>query len=265
VLATSTQPESVPAAVGRMFVRCPGAEQPKFRVRAPPAAAVASRIVRRIRRLVSIVCCIVVATAACDNRRTASTPAPTADSLILSVDDVRRIAGVDDLTAIPQFDSRRPYHIDHPVGNIPGSCRAAFDQEAVFGGDWTRFRSVQYDGRTTPAPDDPPANIALPPEVNLSNTVVQTVAVYPDTNAAHAAWTRLVPALVSCAGLHAKNYAFTVNKPDPSTVVLDYANRSTSEMYRVTSAVLIRVASFGFPLDEQIASTVLQTITGRIG
>jgi hypothetical protein len=94
------------------------------------------------------------------------------------------------------------------------------------------------------------------------NQVSHAVAVYPDAGAAHAALDRLESTLNQCASLHNSDYDFALNKPDTSTLKLSSAG--WSHLYRVKSSVLVSVGVLGIEPTEQVANTVVQTITDRI-
>jgi hypothetical protein len=91
--------------------------------------------------------------------------------LIVSVEDVRKIANADDLTAHPHADLRKPAPAN---ANAPGpSGRGHTD--LTFGTGWTEFRSAGYNGVTD---DIQPGGVAL------VNSVAQAVARYPDSSRA---------------------------------------------------------------------------------
>jgi hypothetical protein len=207
-------------------------------------------------RKLAVICCCVVATAvsACGAHENGTVKASneptsrlTAGSLIVSVEDVRRIADFSGLTPEPALDLHQPGHSD---SDAPASCRAVFDQQVTFDGGWTQFRSVTYNGEASvgPAP--------------VLNGVAQAVGVYPDDAAARTAFDHLVSALSACSAAHANNYEVTVHEQDPSTVALHH--EQFDSVYRVKSSVLIEVEVSQFPQSGRIASSVLQTITDRI-
>jgi hypothetical protein len=59
-----------------------------------------------------------------------------------------------------------------------------------------------------------------------------------------------------------RDYDFALNKPDTSTLKLSSAG--WSHVYRVKSSVLVSVGVLGIEPTEQVANTVVQTITDRI-
>lgn len=97
-----------------------------------------------------IVCCAAIATTACSFQATSTQPStapPTSrvDSLIVSIEDVRRIANYEELAAHFQTDLREPPEADT---NVPGPCRVVGSSDRTFGTDWSEFRSAGYHGVT---------------------------------------------------------------------------------------------------------------------
>lgn len=202
-----------------------------------------------------IICSAVVAITACSHQGTSTkpsttTPASGADALIISVEEVRRIANYEELTAHSHADLRRP-----PPGdlNAPGPCRAAGTSDLTFASGWTEFRSAGYSGVTD---DIDPGGKAL------VDSVSQAVAIYPDAHEARAALDQLEASLTDCMALRDPNYGFRVDKPDPTTVRI--TDEGWSHLYRVKNAVLISVGVLGIEPAERIASTVLDAISERV-
>ncbi|QLL06858.1 sensor domain-containing protein [Mycobacterium vicinigordonae] len=197
---------------------------------------------------------VLVALTACSTRNTSAAPAATpvsrADSLIVSVEEVRRIANYEELTAHSHADLRQP-----PVGdlNAPGPCRAAGISDVTFGTGWSEFRSAGYHGITDDLKPGGPAMI---------QTVSQAVAVYPDSNAARGVLNQLEESLRACADLHDPHYQFTLDRPDSATVRLN-AN-AWSHVYREKDSVLLSIGVVGLEPADQIAGAILQTATDRI-
>jgi hypothetical protein len=173
-----------------------------------------------------------------------------AESLILSVEEVRHITN---------FEGLQPYsHADrhHPIEgsvNAPGPCRAVGSSDLTFTAGWEEYRAVAYSGTTD---DLRPGGIAP------INVVSQAVAVYRNASAAHMALDLLESRLHECASLHDRAYDFIMEKPNSSTLRLSSAG--WSHLYRVKSSVLVSVGVLGIEPTEQIANTVLQIITDRI-
>lgn len=69
------------------------------------------------------------------------TPDIAVDSLIVSIEDVRRIANYEELAAHFQTDLREPPEADT---NVPGPCRVVGSSDRTFGTDWSEFRSAGY-------------------------------------------------------------------------------------------------------------------------
>lgn len=173
------------------------------------------------------------------------------ESLLVNLDDVRHISGVESLNSGPGSTVQQPRH-SH--SNPPGPCRAVFDQEVIFDGKWTQFRSATYNGDVYSG--------AGQVQVRGVANVVQAVGIYPDPGTARAIFDQLVPSLTSCIALHDKNYDFTLSQTDPDTVTLN--SNLWKLIYRVKSSALINVGALGLPQSEQTARTILQTITDRV-
>lgn len=236
-------------------------------------SARSSRVIRAalaVARSGAIVCCTVSPMVACGspNQTVEGSAGPAhalvADSLIVGLDDVRRITGSSDLKSDARADDHQPHRRDV---DAPGPCQV-FNPQVAFGSGWTQFRSVVDNGFARPSPTGvvPPGATgptATAPVTRRPLLVGQTVGVYPDAGAARNGFERLIPSLNECSALHAKHYGFVVNHPDASTATLNYGNGSSS-IYRVKSSVLIYVEIAGFPQSEQIAGRVSQTIADRI-
>ncbi|OBK24746.1 hypothetical protein A5634_02490 [Mycobacterium asiaticum] len=207
-----------------------------------------------VRRAVLIGICSIAVLTACSNHSTSAsstTPAATGgDALIVSVEDVRRIANYEELTARAHANLREP-----PAGdvNAPGPCRAAGTSDLTFASGWSEFRSAGYSGVT----DD-----IDPGGRTMKDSVSQAVAIYPDAQAARTALNQLENSLNACVALHDPRYAFTLDKPDPNT--LRITDNGWSHQYRAKQSVLMSVGVLGIEPAERIASTILDNITDRI-
>lgn len=211
-----------------------------------------SRLARTL--ATAVVCGLVVLASACADPpidlRVEPPEHAYAESLIVSLDDVRHIAN---------FEGLQPYSYadrHHPVpGNLnaPGPCRAVGSSDLTFTAGWKEFRAVAYSGTTD---DLRPGGIAP------INEVTHAVALYRDADAARDALTQLQSTLGQCASLHDKAYEFTLSKPDPSTLQL--SSEGWSHMYRAKNTVLASVGVLGIEPTDQIAHRVLQTITERV-
>ena len=118
-----------------------------------------------------------------------------ADSLIVSIEDVRHIAN---------FVGLQPYSYadrHHPLASInaPGPCQAGGEKQSHLRGTTDDLR---------------PGGIAP------INEVSHAVAVYPDSGTVRAAHTQLESRLNQCASLHDNAYDFALSKPDPMTLRL---------------------------------------------
>ncbi|WP_232021998.1 sensor domain-containing protein [Mycobacterium basiliense] len=207
-------------------------------------------------RSVVVVCAALAAIAACSHHGTSAKPSTTTtqpkgvDALIVSVEEVRRIADFEELTAHERADVRNP-----PPGDLsaPGPCRAAGTSDLTFASGWLEFRSAGYSGVTD---DIAPGGRAL------VDSVSQAVAIYPDTHAARNALDQLGNSLKACMALQDPAYNFKVDRPDATT--LRITDEGWSHLYRAQDAVLISVGVLGIEPAERIATTVLDIITDRI-
>ncbi len=152
-----------------------------------------------------------------------------ADSLLIGLDDVRRITGTSDLKSDARGDDHQPHRRD---SDAPGPCQV-FNPAVAFGSGWTQFHSVVDNGFARPsptgaAPPQSPGATATAPVTGRPLLVGQTVGVYPDAAAARNGFERMIPALNECSALHEKRYTFVVNRTDASTASLNYANGSSS-------------------------------------
>lgn len=205
----------------------------------------------------SISCGVIMAITACSHPNKSvqqsgkPTPETTVGSLIVSVDDVRRIAGVSDLAAAPGSDTHQPRHWN---SNLPAPCQAVFDQQSAFGGDWNQFDSATYSADIYKGQGET--------RVRRIADVGQAVAVYPDGTTARNVFDRLVTNLKQCPPLHVRNYNYTIENIAPSTVALN--TEAWEVIYQVKSSTLINVAALGIEQPEQTARTVAQKIADRI-
>jgi hypothetical protein len=164
-----------------------------------------------------------------------------ADPLVLSVEDVRAIAGNADLTPGPLLDAPGGQH--QFDAQYPSQCHAVFNQDVAFGPGFTDFRSVTFAG---------PADRA----------VTQAVAVYPDSRSARAALTTLGAALKACSDLQVPDLTVTTQVLDPNTFALCQAQCST--LYRAAGSALIGDNALRFGDSDRIATAVLQRISSRV-
>jgi hypothetical protein len=205
-------------------------------------------------RSVIIVCCAVSVMSGCShsstNAKSSTAPASRVDDLIVSVEDVRRIANADSLQPRGEADFHKPPPAD---ATAPGPCRPVGHNDLTFGSAWSEFRSAGYHGVTDDI--EPGGNAMI-------NGVTQAVARYPNSDAALGAFQQLEPSLQACVGLHDPNYTFALDKPDPST--LRISADEWSHLYRAKSGVMVSVGVVGLVAADQIANTVLQMVTDRI-
>ncbi len=210
-----------------------------------------------VRQAVLVLFCAIAAIAAltaCSHQNTQATPSSTTatgvDALIVSVEDVRRIANYEELRMHAHADLNHP-----PAGdvNAPGPCRAAGTSDLTFAGGWTEFRSAGYSGVTDDI--DPGGRSKV-------DSVSQAVAIYPDAQAARSALDQLEAALNACVALHDPKYAFRLDKPEPLS--LRITDNGWSHQYRARKSVLMSVGVLGIEPAERIASTILDNICDRI-
>lgn len=213
------------------------------------------RLLRRLSAAGAAWATIACVAAACSHSPTGTTATPSAhayaESLVISLDEARRIAN---------FEGLQPYSYadrDHPprqaVGNPPGPCRAVGTTDLTFAGGWKEYRSVGYSGSTD---DLRPGGIAP------INEVTNAVVIYPDAAAAQAALNRLHSTLDQCVSLHHTAYDFALNNPDTETLRLD--SDGWVHLYTVRSSVLVSVGVLGIEPTQQVANNLLQAVTGRI-
>ena len=176
---------------------------------------------------------------------TADPTALSADALILSADDVRRVANFDDLNPIPVSDVRAPA-VGRGAGfGVPAQCSVASDQNLTFAPGWTQFRSVNYSGAG-------------------GRAVIQSVAIYPDEGAALQALSQLGDQLSACSDAHAPAFPFQTHRQDAATVAWCFGD-GCPILYHVKSSALIEVRVVHFPPTAgRTASQLMQTISDRV-
>ncbi|MBI2699477.1 sensor domain-containing protein [Mycobacterium gordonae] len=206
-------------------------------------------------RAIVVVLCALAALTGCSQRsNTPAAPSTSAstgvDALIVSVEDVRRIANYEELTTHAHANLNHP-----PAGdvNAPGPCRAAGTSDLTFAAGWTEFRSAGYSGVT----DD-----LDPGGRTMKDSVSQAVAIYPDAQAARSALDQLEASLNACLALNDPKYGFKLDKPDPLS--LRITDNGWSHQYRARKSVLMSVGVLGIEPAERIASTILDNICDRI-
>ncbi len=214
-----------------------------------------SRFLRRpsVAGKASAMIAVAVVSACSHSPSDTATPAQHAyaDSLIISLQDARRIANFEGLQPYSYADRHDPPH--ETVGKPPGPCRAVGTTDLTFAGGWKEYRSVAYSGSTD---DLRPGGIAP------INEVTNAVVIYPDATAARGALNQLHSTLDQCVSLHHTAYDFTLNQPDTATLRLD--SDGWVHLYTVRKSVLVSVGVLGIQPTEQVADSVLQTVTDRI-
>ncbi|KUI05942.1 sensor domain-containing protein [Mycobacterium sp. IS-3022] len=192
---------------------------------------------------------ILVLSACTTTQQPAQPPAvPAIDSAILSVEDVRAIADFDALSA----ESGPPTDQPQPDPTAPGSCKAALDQNVIFGPDVARFRTVSYSAATDSGPG----------QIRGVAIVTQAVGRYADGHAARAAFDKLAPKIGECSALHIKNYEYSVTTPDSSTLSL--TSNVTDIVFRLVSSDLVAVVVVGIPDSGRVARDVAESMAQRL-
>jgi PknH-like extracellular domain len=203
----------------------------------------------------AVIACGAAFVSACSHSPGNTTATPSehayANSLIVSVEDARRVANFEGLQPYSYADRHDPPR--ETVGNPPAPCRAVGTTDLTFAGGWKEYRSVAYTGTTD---DLRPGGIAP------INEVTNAVAIYPNATAARDALNQLHTTLDQCAALHHTAYDFTLNKPDSATLKL--ASDGWIHLYTAKSSVLISVGVLGIQPTEQVANNILQTVADRI-
>ncbi len=166
---------------------------------------------------------------------------PSADPLVLSVEEVGGIAGNAVLTPDPALDLHQPGGKHEFDAKYPPVCHPVFDQDVAFG-KYGQFRSVTYTGAA-----------------NMS--VTQAVAIYPSGMDAKVALKNLNDALMACSNQNIPDMTFTTQVLDPLTLAVCFKQCAT--IYRVVGPALIGVSAERFGDSDRIATAVLQQITGR--
>lgn len=205
-------------------------------------------------RYVGVGCGIVAALAACSRGPTqhaaSSAPpsVPDVKSLIVGIEAVSRISGVDDLTSAPPSDQPTQF----PLRDMPEPCQPAYHEDVAFDGGWKQFRSVAYSTQSDTGTGQARALLDS----------IQAAGVYPDANSARARFDGVVSALSRCESLHDERYPFTVDRKDPSTLAVDTGQWKI--VFQLKSAVLMEVGAIGFPDSARVASDVIQAMAERI-
>ncbi|GAS92280.1 hypothetical protein H7J55_18655 [Mycolicibacterium brisbanense] len=158
---------------------------------------------------------------------------------------MRQISGIQGFEA--------PNEPDHGERTVPvaitdtsAPCRAVYDQQTVFGHNWTQFRSVTYAA-------------AIPhPLIDGSLMLTQNVAVYPDSVASGTAFSRVVAAIPGCLAASASLDRRTERRPDSNTVLL-YGDLG-DDAYRLNGATLIHVSTVGPSERKQFTQEILDQL-----
>jgi hypothetical protein len=181
---------------------------------------------------------------ACGHHGSANGAPLDAATLIVSLDDMRRLTGLPGLVKGNELNAEPR---QGGYGQVPVPCRAVSMMDVAFGQTWTQFKALTYSDSTHKTGD-------------FAN-VLQAVGVYADDNAARAVFEQLLSNLQQCAALHWGPYEFSMQQQDPSSFTL---SNEVEHSYRVKGTVVIEVTASYFPDSSQVASTVMRTISDRI-
>lgn len=207
---------------------------------------------RRVRTPLGIGCCVAVVASGCGHAtttagKTSSAPVDV-NALIIGIDEVAQIAGVDDLRASPT--KHQPSH--YPKAGAPPPCQPPYQDDLSFATGWMQYRAEAYAGATSPGPG----------QANVMADILQSVAVYQDAGAARAQFDRVESLLKACAALGDPSFDYGVYKPDDATL---YGSADSAPFgYRVKATVLVKVTALRLPDAGQVRSEVLQHISDRI-
>ncbi|OHU23439.1 sensor domain-containing protein [Mycobacteroides chelonae] len=192
----------------------------------------------------------------CTQTPTATTePAalPDSSSLTLSVAEVGEITPPA-LESKSDFDLHKPYTDPQPYLDMSEACQKVYNQDQKFGTGWSNFRTLTYSG---------PSNIGIK----------QSIAVYPDHNAAKEAFGRIEENLSACqksypVERYGDGYTLGQLASDNKTVMLQYPGSvngpGSVELYRLDEQVIIDVSAPHFSTDPRVAETVLQRIREKL-
>lgn len=202
-----------------------------------------------IRTQMAAFCCSILLITACGNNAS-TTPATTpstnsAEAKVLSIDEVRSIAGVTAFQEVPELDATIPA----AVQDTPEPCRTVFDPPKVFGTDLERFRAVGY-----------AADLAAP-VLPIMADVRQAVAIYRDSATAQTAFNRMKAAVPECVSAATGYYRRSVTTPDSNTVLLNSEDADGAhDGYRLAGTVLIHSSALGLPDSERVTLEVLNKL-----
>lgn len=209
---------------------------------------------------ITVAACV-IALAACGHSGTDTNKAGSrtgqkvdAHSLIIGIDDVRRVAGENNLAPAPGPSPAEVHEPRHHDSKLPAPCQAVFDQQVAFDGHWTQFDSTTDSADVYKGAGDT--------KIRMIANVTQAVAIYADDAAAQNTFDQLKTKLTACPGLGVKNYDYTIDDSDPSTVML--STNVWAVVYRLKSAALINVTALGLNQPEPTARTLAQSISDRI-
>lgn len=184
---------------------------------------------------------------------TASPPdIPRGRDMIVPLAQVQSIVGAPTLDAHPGEDRTSP-RVDHSLdAQLSAPCRHFVNQDEVFGRAWLNFASAGYGG---------PSNLG----------VRQSIAVYPDTDAAQRTFDALKTAARQCHQDPSPDVfgaGVTLIELDAATLQVQYPDTvngpGSVSLYALRSQVLIEVGASHLSTNPRIAQTVLTLISKNI-
>lgn len=167
-------------------------------------------------------------------------PAVSADSLIVSVDDVRKVAQAGDLNNVDVHDVHQPKD-ESDLSDVVTACRPAYSMESLFGTNWKQFRSVGYAGSDNRA-------------------VYQSVAVYGSDADARATLDQIQADFDRCSA-SGSSYAKPVHRESPARLVV---STNGTDTFQTKGPVLVHVRSVHFNDNGKITQAVLHTILDHV-
>lgn len=163
--------------------------------------------------------------------------------ILLDTPRLRGVTGTDEqLTIIPTMDSPSPVDIDELAATVPPPCRFVYAETAVYGTGHTGFHKTTYQ---------------YPPRGSL---IAEGAAVYPDADAAHAAFDALVATVAGCAETPAGLVLVGDWRADADSLHLR-SGRCGSD-YRVKADVLLEVTFCGF--GDSVSELVIENMAAAV-
>ncbi|MDO3335180.1 sensor domain-containing protein [Mycobacteroides abscessus] len=196
-------------------------------------------------KILALTSCLVVTLVGCSATKSEPAQEISIDGLVVSIQDAAQITNFQGFSS----DTKKS---DNPTvfdPNAPEVCRAVYDENIAFGAGLTAFRSVTYGG-------------SIDERIKKPVSLSQSVATYPNADASHAAFDHLESELSKCSSAHLKGYELTVQRPDPSTLLVN--SPIWEAAYRVKSSVLMNVSGGGLPDTETAVKGIVDRIAARL-